>query len=388
VARQQIDANLIEFYQAQTERPQVIEKIDFLNRNGTKQPITIVHSRQLIAENRVLVIAMDDGARGLVTDVEDAVIIGIPMADRIRDLVPPTSEDVKEGTPEWQNAQITDPNSDAMIQFIKEKVIPYAEENYGPFFHRVMFGYSLGGIFTIQTLMTEPELFDAYIAGSPSLWYRYDYYEALAVKAAQRKQRFSGRCLVLSSGEDEPSISVGTRNYERLLSGLDFPLITHYQRNMETDHSHNRTLSFLYGWDRIFNTDDEFVPRSAITASTLDEFHEFVEVWLSKTSCVDNSPMRSASAYSSFAVKLAIEKNYSEMKALYSFARENMSINSRTFAESIQLPLLSEFSSMPDNEKSYWAATYREFLDSKPTPTLAVHYINKDVLAYLATMKK
>ncbi len=382
--RQQIEADLIQLYRAQAERPQIVEKIDFLDRDDSKQPISIVYNRDIIPSNRVLVISMDDGARGLVTDVEDAVIIGVPMADRIRDLVPPTPEDVIEESPEWENAQITDPNSDAMIQFLKEQLIPYAEENYGPFFHKVLFGYSLGGIFTLQTLMSEPELFDSYIAGSPSLWYRYNYYETLAIKAAQHRERFQGKCLILSAGEDEPSISVGTRNYARLLAGLDMPLITHHQRNMETDHGHNRTLSFLYGWDRIFNTDDVFVPASTITASTLDEYHDFVDGWLSKTSCVANSPMRSASAYSVFASKLAADKNYSEMKALYNYARDTMPINSRTFA-SIQLPLLAGFSEMPDEEKDFWATGYKSFLDSRPTPALAVHYINKEVLEYLSS---
>lgn len=382
-ARQQIEADLIAQYEAQQRQPQIVEKIDFLDRDGSRQPISIVYNRDLISDNRVLVIAMDDNARVLVTDVEDAVIIGVPMADRVRDLVPSTPEDALEGSPEWENAQITDPNSDAMIRFIRDSLIPYAEENYGPFFHKVLFGYSLGGIFTLQTLMTEPELFDSYIAGSPSLWYRYNYYEEITIAASQNRDRFAGKCLILSAGEDEPSISVGTRNYERLLTGLDMPLITHHQRNMETDHGHNRTLSFLYGWDRIFNTDDVFVPRSTITATTVSEFHDFMDGWLDKTSCVANSPMRSVSAYGLFATKLAAEKNYQEMRALLAYAREAMPVKSRSFA-TIQLSLLSGFATMPDDEKKYWANAYSEFLDSGPTPGLAIHYLNTEVIEYLA----
>lgn len=382
-ARQQIEADLIAQYEAQQKQPQIVEKVDFLDRDGSRQPISIVYNRDIPEANRVLVIAMDDNARVLVTEVEDAVIIGVPMADRVRDLVPPTPEDALEGSPEWENAQITDPNSDAMIRFIRDSLIPYAEENYGPFFHKVLFGYSLGGIFTLQTLMTEPQLFDSYIAGSPSLWYRYNYYEDITIAASQNRERFEGKCLILSAGEDEPSISVGTRNYERLLTGLDMPLITHHQRNMETDHGHNRTLSFLYGWDRIFNTDDVFVPRSTITATTVSEFHDFMDGWLDKTSCVANSPMRSVSAYGLFATKLAAQKSYDEMRTLLAYAREGMPPKSRSFA-TIQLSLLSGFADMPDSEKKYWANTYSEFLNSAPTPGLAIHYLNQEVIEYLA----
>lgn len=379
--RQKIEASLIAQYEAQQQRPQIIEEIDFLERDGSKQPITIVYNRNITATNRVLVIAMDDNARALVTGVEDTVIIGVPMADRIRDLVPPTPADAEEGSPEWENAQITDPNSDAMIRFIEQSLIPYAEENYGPFFHKVLFGYSLGGIFTLQTLMSEPQLFDSYIAGSPSLWYRYDYYEALAIAASKKREQFDGKCLILSAGEDEPSISVGTRNYERLLTGLEMPLIMHHQRNMETDHGHNRTISFLYGWDRIFNTDDIFVPVSTISASSLSEFHEFMEGWLDKTSCVTNSPMRSVSAYGLFGTKLAQEQNFQEMRALLAYARKNMPFPSRGYAN-IQRSLMSGFSDMPENEKAFWANSYSELMDSSPSPS--VHFLNKEVIEYLA----
>jgi hypothetical protein len=187
----------------------------------------------------------------------------------------------------------------------------------------------------------------------------------------------------LSAGEDVPSISVGTRNYERLLAGLEIPLITHHQRNMETDHGHNRTLSFLYGWDRIFNTDDIFVPVSTITATTLTEFHEFMDGWLDRTSCVTNSPMRSVSAYSLFATKLATEQNFEEMRVLLSYAKDNMPAQSRSFA-TIQLSLLSNFTNMPEDEKRYWANAYSEFLESGPAPGLAVHFINKEIIEYLA----
>jgi predicted alpha/beta superfamily hydrolase len=140
----------------------------------------------------------------------------------------------------------------------------------------VLFGYSLGGVFTIQALMTEPEVFDSFIAGSSSLWYRFDYNAGLTLATAQKSERFRNRCLVMSSGEDGASINAGARSYQRLLDGLELPLITHYQRNAEIDHGHNRTISFVYGWEKVFNTDDIFPPPEAISTSSLAEFKVFV----------------------------------------------------------------------------------------------------------------
>jgi hypothetical protein len=41
-----------------------------------------------------------------------------------------------------------------------------------------------------------------------------------------------------------------------------------------------------------------------------------VDEWLSNTSCVANSPMRSAAAYGVSAAKLAAENDYDEMPTL------------------------------------------------------------------------
>ena len=123
-------------------------------------------------------------------------------------------------------------------------------------------------------------------------------------------------------------------------------------------------------------------PITIVHNRTLSDFHDFMDDWLSETSCVGNSPMRSASAYGLFATKLAAQGDYDEMRTLLAFARESMPANSRTLA-SIHLSLLSSFADMPDEEKSYWANSYQELLDSAPSPSLAIHYINKEIVEYL-----
>jgi len=59
--------------------------------------------------------------------------------------------------------------------FLKEELIPYIENTYraNPK-DRTINGYSLGALFAIYTLFTEPELFNRYIIGSPHLsWDEY-----------------------------------------------------------------------------------------------------------------------------------------------------------------------------------------------------------------------
>ena len=60
-------------------------------------------------------------------------------------------------------------------EFLKEELIPYIENTYRTVpDDRTISGYSLGSLFAIYTLFTEPGLFNRYIIGSPHLsWDEY-----------------------------------------------------------------------------------------------------------------------------------------------------------------------------------------------------------------------
>lgn len=56
------------------------------------------------------------------------------------------------------------------LKFIKNELIPFVEKEYRVNSDKTLSGFSLGGLFTIYTLLNEPELFKSYIAGSPYLF--------------------------------------------------------------------------------------------------------------------------------------------------------------------------------------------------------------------------
>ncbi len=305
------------------------------------------------------------------------------MADRIRDLTPAITSDPAEGSPAWENARVTTPNSERFLEFIRDVLVPYAETKFGSFNHRVLFGYSLGGIFTIQALLQEPELFHSYIAGSPSLWYRYEFYEQAALASVAERDKFAQRCLIMSSGEDEPTINANARKFNRLLDGIDLPLIKHYQRNIEVDHSHNRLVSFLYGWDKIFNMDDIFPPASAVPSENLASFNKFARQWSESYSCAPFSVGRSAAAYAAYAEALVEQENWTGLKNLHQYFLSEVAIDSTAYP-GLFGSLIRHFSKMPETDKTHWANAYTEFMATKPRPGLAVHMINVDVLEFIA----
>jgi predicted alpha/beta superfamily hydrolase len=60
--------------------------------------------------------------------------------------------------------------AESFQKFIKEELIPYVDNNYRTVKdNRTIAGYSLGGLFALYSLFTQPGTFQKYIAGSPYL---------------------------------------------------------------------------------------------------------------------------------------------------------------------------------------------------------------------------
>ncbi|OGU55184.1 MAG: hypothetical protein A2V66_00510 [Ignavibacteria bacterium RBG_13_36_8] len=90
--------------------------------------------------------------------IPQMIVIGILNMDRYSDFTPyPISYFPNSG------------NSEKFTRFIKEELFPFVEKYYRTESHRVLIGYSLGGLYSIYTSIYHPELFNSYIAGSPAL---------------------------------------------------------------------------------------------------------------------------------------------------------------------------------------------------------------------------
>jgi predicted alpha/beta superfamily hydrolase len=58
-----------------------------------------------------------------------------------------------------------------LLSFLKNELIPYINKTYPSNGTNILWGHSLGGLFVLYALLTEPQLFDAYIAADPSVWW-------------------------------------------------------------------------------------------------------------------------------------------------------------------------------------------------------------------------
>jgi predicted alpha/beta superfamily hydrolase len=96
----------------------------------------------------------------------EMIVVGITNTDRTRDLTPTRVERL----PGQPNVQFpTSGGGDKFLKFIETELIPLVESKYRTQPYRALAGHSLGGLFAVHAMLTRPELFDSYIAVSPSL---------------------------------------------------------------------------------------------------------------------------------------------------------------------------------------------------------------------------
>jgi uncharacterized protein len=100
-------------------------------------------------------------------DVPDLIIIGIGYGTMLND----GNLNFRERDYTFTKiAQLKDSGgADKYLKFLKNELVPFVEKNYRTDGNRILEGYSLGGLFTIYTMLTENNLFSSYIAGSPYL---------------------------------------------------------------------------------------------------------------------------------------------------------------------------------------------------------------------------
>lgn len=97
------------------------------------------------------------------------IVVGIVSVDRVKDLTPANSVINFDGKVD-SNLR-TSGGNEQFLNFIQQELMPYMETNYETSAFKIIAGHSLGGLTVINCMLIRPDLFDAYIAISPSLWF-------------------------------------------------------------------------------------------------------------------------------------------------------------------------------------------------------------------------
>lgn len=92
--------------------------------------------------------------------VPEMIVVAIENTNRERDLVP--SDDYNTPNP--------------FVEFLADELIPFVDKNYSTAPYKILVGHSLGGLTAIDILTNKPNLYNAYIAIDPSMWYNNEMY--------------------------------------------------------------------------------------------------------------------------------------------------------------------------------------------------------------------
>lgn len=99
----------------------------------------------------------------------EMIVVAIINTDRSRDLTPSRSLKLPNGeTREWLS---TTGGADNFLMFIRSELFPYIEKKYPTEPYRILIGHSFGGLLAIHTLLNQTEMFNAYVAIDPSMWW-------------------------------------------------------------------------------------------------------------------------------------------------------------------------------------------------------------------------
>ena len=128
-----------------------------------------------------------------------AIVVAIPNTDRTRDLTPPV---YSEDAPPRPNAG----GADNFLEFLSDELKPYLEANYRTRPYSILIGHSLGGLFANHALVHRPDVFDAYISISPSLWWDEQRLVAQADSAFDHAEHLTGDFYMTMGNEGGPML--------------------------------------------------------------------------------------------------------------------------------------------------------------------------------------
>ena len=181
--------------------------------------------------------------------ISDLIVVGITNTDRTRDLSPTKSTN-KNAAGELQFP--TSGGANNFLKFIEAELIPQIEKQYRVQPYRILAGHSFGGLFAIHSMISKPELFNSYVAVSPSL--QWENGEAL--KRAEdylKNQKELKATLFVSIGNEPGAIGKSFDSFKELLSKTNIKGFEwQAERLADEDHGSVVLRSHYFGLRKVY----------------------------------------------------------------------------------------------------------------------------------------
>jgi predicted alpha/beta superfamily hydrolase len=211
----------------ETRRINVYTPPGYATAEATRYPVLYMPDGGIREDFPHIAATVDAGIRA--SEMRPLIVVGIENTERRRDVTGPTEvEEDRKIAPRVGG-------SAAFRGFIRDELMPEVRKRYRVTDETAIIGESLAGLFIVETLFLEPELFDTYVALSPSLWWNK---EELVRKAGERlKARPDLRAtLYLSSAGDDVALEA-TRLQEVLRTNAPAGLRWQYKPRPDLKHA-------------------------------------------------------------------------------------------------------------------------------------------------------
>jgi predicted alpha/beta superfamily hydrolase len=94
------------------------------------------------------------------------ILVGVETVNRRSEISPAVVDPAK-----YKDLGAVPGGSGKFREFLRSEVMPWVRARYRTSGRDALIGESLAGLFTMETFLREPDLFDDYVAVSPSLWW-------------------------------------------------------------------------------------------------------------------------------------------------------------------------------------------------------------------------
>lgn len=181
----------------------------------------------------------------------EMIVVGITNTDRTRDLTP-----TKASLPRLDGTQQEFPTSGGannFLKFIETEVIPKIESQYRTQPFRVFAGHSFGGLFALHAFLAKTDLFDGYIAVSPTMIWDNKYPVRKAAEFFKDRKELN-KTLFVTLANEGGEMQTGFNQFKDLL-GKQWPKGFAWEAMLMEDEDHGSVVmrSHYFGLRKIFD---------------------------------------------------------------------------------------------------------------------------------------
>jgi len=210
------------------------------------------------------------------------IVVAIPNTDRTRDLSPTHS------TTGWDGKE--DPSlessggGDTFLRFISEELSPEIDSTYRTLPYRILVGHSLGGLLALHALLDTPQMFQAYIAIDPSLWWDDQVLvRRIASRLDEDAQGLRGSAYISLAnhsadgvfGVEDMEVEEAVSTFAELLESAASPSLRPTLQYFEAeDHGSVPLLSLYYG---LLHTFEGYKPPPALFVEQPSDLNSYFE---------------------------------------------------------------------------------------------------------------